>query len=174
MTIYTIGHSTRTQDEVWDTLFANDVDLLVDIRSYPSSRHCPQWNQADIIADLPCWLEYEHQPALGGKRKALPLEQSVCGAWRNASFRGYGDYMQTPEFANGLAWLERVAKRHTVAIMCAEALWWKCHRSMVADALVADAKEVLHLGVGRSPEPHIIKSFAHVVDGKVTYPLEAS
>lgn len=174
VTVFTIGHSIRSQAEVHQILFAHDVDMLVDVRSYPSSRHCPQWNHADIVDGLPGWLTYQSLGVLlGGKRKALPVEQSVNGAWRNASFRGYGDYMQTEAFRDGLIELIGLAETHTVAIMCAEAVWWRCHRSMVSDALVAWGHHVTHLGSG-NPSEHTLRDFAVVEASgrgpRLTYP----
>lgn len=174
MTIWTIGHSTRTQNEVFDLLFGNDIDLLVDVRSYPSSKHCPQWGRAEILSALPSWLSYRWSGAtLGGKRKALPLAESINGGLRNASFRGYADYMQTSEFQTGLAGLVALAETRRVAIMCAEAVWWRCHRSMIADALVARGEDVFHIMSSKTVTPHKLRDFATADSGRVIYPIGA-
>lgn len=168
--IYTIGHSTRSLDEVVTMLRTNDVNLLCDIRTYPSSRKYPQWNLDAITSNLPGDIAYRHLSDLGGRRKPLPLHESVCGAWRNPSFRGYGDYMQTTAFAHGLDELIELDQRYTVAIMCAEAVPWRCHRQMVTDALLAQNIEVGHIMSATSTKPATMHDFAVVNDGHVTYP----
>lgn len=168
--IFTIGHSTRTNAEVHNLLLENNVTALVDVRSYPSSQYCPQWNQVEIIRSLPDWLTYCWMgETLGGKRKGV--ECSENGAWRNASFRGFADYMQTPEFHEGLEDLMFWGERENVAIMCAEAVWWRCHRSLIADALVAHAVPALHIMGSNFVSDHALRDFA-VVSSKhrVTYP----
>jgi uncharacterized protein (DUF488 family) len=147
-------------------LKSRNIDLLVDVRSFPSSRHCPQWNMVEIENDCP--FDYLHLPALGGKRKCLPKTQTINGAWRNASFRGYADYMQTDDFADGLTELQDLAIGHNVAFMCAEAVWWKCHRSMIADALVSQGWQVTH--IMDSDSEHTLRDFAVVERSKVFYP----
>lgn len=169
-TIYTIGHSTRSLAEVLAMLRANGVDLLCDIRSYPSSKRCPQWNQAEIVAAMPSDIGYVHLLALGGRRRALPISESPNGAWRNESFRGYADYMQTPAFDHGLGVLLQLAKEGTVAIACSEAVFWRCHRSMVTDALIAHHMEVGHIMSLTSTVAASIHDFAVVSEGRVTYP----
>lgn len=159
--IYTVGHSTRTYEEMAELL--NGVDLLVDIRSYPGSRHCPQWNR-EVLEGTEGYLWL---PALGGRRRAL--KDSINGAWRNASFRGFADYMQTQAFDDGLRQLVELSKQQTLAIMCAEAVWWRCHRSMVADALVAGGNEVVHIIDKAHHQRHILRDFA-VVGATVYYP----
>lgn len=169
VTIWTIGHSTRTHEELFDLLAEHDIERLIDVRSYPSSRHCPQWNKPEIAkAAAERGLRYNHLVGLGGKRR--PLEHSINSAWRNDSFRGYADYMQTQSFKIWLEWLMAYGERS--AIMCSEVLWWRCHRSMIADALVANGHEVIHImGPGKS-EPHRLRDFAVVDSGRVFYPKE--
>jgi len=134
--VYTIGHSTRPFDELVALLRAFDVDLVADIRSIPRSRHNPQYDGATLRTALRSRrLGYVHVPALGGLRHAR--RDSPNTGWRNASFRGYADYMLTPEFEAGLEELRRLTARGRVALMCAEAVPWRCHRSLVADALTA-------------------------------------
>lgn len=170
MTLFTIGHSTREQPELFTLLSRNGVTLLCDIRSYPSSRHCPQWNQQAIIDGLPANLGYRHLPALGGRRPALPVSESINGAWRNTAFRGYADYMQSPAFGTGLAELLQLADGPTVAIMCAEAVPWRCHRSLVTDALIAHGVAVSHIMSANTTTPATIHAFAQVLDHHVSYP----
>lgn len=173
--IYTIGHSTRTHEEVFSLLKENGVHTLADVRSYPSSRFCPQWNKQDIIDACEAeGLEYTHIAALGGKRKALPLAETVNGAWNNASFRGYADYMQTEEFWAGLKELTDRARtwpvpprgRQSVAIMCAESVWWRCHRSMIADALVTTGWDVGHIMAPGKVDTHQLRDFAVNTHGR--------
>lgn len=172
MTVYTVGHSTRTLAEVEALLRANDITILCDIRSYPGSRHVPQWNKESLELSMPVDIRYVHQRGLGGRRKALPVENSVNTAWRNASFRGYADYMQTVEFRNNLEILVQVQKNSNVAIMCSEAVPWRCHRSLVTDALLV--RDVDVYDIISKPEPTLAKltKFAHVDGTDITYPGE--
>jgi len=170
MRLYTIGHSTRTLDEFVDALRRFGVRTLVDIRTVPRSRHVPQFNREALSRSLPRrGIRYRHLAALGGLRK--PSADSSNTAWRNASFRGFADYMATPEFADALRALRRVAREEgPVAVMCAEAVPWRCHRSLVADALVARKDAVVHIMGPDSGRPHAPTPWA-VVDGTtVTYP----
>lgn len=169
--IWTIGHSTRELQEVASLLEGASIELLVDVRSYPGSRKFPHWgkkNLEDTLND-----KYLHLQALGGRRKALPVEESLNGAWKNEAFRGYGDYMQTQEFRDGLSQLIELSNSQRVAFMCSEAVWWRCHRSMIADALVAQGIQVVHLGVGSTDSEHSIRAFAKVRDdSSVFYPAQ--
>ncbi|PZS12880.1 MAG: DNA repair protein [Pseudonocardiales bacterium] len=174
MTLYTIGHSTRQHAELIAMLGRNGVTLLCDIRSHPSSKFCPQWNRDAIIAGLPADIGYRHMPGLGGKRTALPISQSVNGQWRNASFRGYADYMQTETFQAALVELISLAGRQTVAIMCAEAVPWRCHRSLVTDALIARTVQVCDIMSLRTTRPAVLHAFAQIQDGQVSYPSALS
>ena len=172
--LYTIGHSTRTLDELVALLRAHEVAVLVDIRTIPRSRHNPQFN-ADTLADaLPAReLGYVGLPRLGGLRRAG--KDSPNMGWRNASFRGYADYMLTEEFEQGLAELRALTERGTVALMCAEAVPWRCHRSLIADALVARGAEVDEISSASRATPHRMTPFAKVTrGGRVTYPAETA
>ncbi|MDQ2873715.1 MAG: DUF488 domain-containing protein [Actinomycetota bacterium] len=173
MTVYTIGHSTREHAELFAMLRRSRVTLLCDIRSYPSSRFCPQWNRQAIIDALPADIGYTHLPRLGGKRQARPASESSNGGWRNAAFRGYADYMQTAAFQAGLAELLELMARQTVAIMCAEAVPWRCHRSLVTDALIARGVQVCDILSMTATRPAVIHAFAHVQDQHVSYPPAA-
>jgi len=154
MRLYTIGHSTRTLDDLVAALRSFGVRLLVDIRTVPRSRHTPQFNREALSRRLPRrGIRYRHLPGLGGLRK--PRADSTNTAWRNASFRGFADYMETPEFAAALAELRALARDDgPAAIMCAEAVPWRCHRSLVADALVARGDAVLHIMGPEKAHPH--------------------
>ena len=171
--IATIGHSTRTLDALIEILTAHGVATLVDVRTVPRSRRNAQFNRDTLPASLgAATIAYAHLPALGGHRKPRP--DSINAAWRNPGFRGYADHMQTPEFAAGLDALLALARAAgTTAIMCAEAVPWRCHRSLIADALTARGIRVEHLlGVKRA-EPHVLTSFARVSGSRVTYPAPA-
>ena len=167
--IFTIGHSTRPIEEFVELLRANDVEQLIDIRSVPRSARNPQFNRDTLPEPLArAGIDYLHMPELGGLRHPRPDSQN--GAWRNDSFRGYADYMQTPEFARAIEKLmERGAEKQT-AVMCAEAVPWRCHRSLVADALVARGIAVEDImGAGRR-QPHKITPFAQMDGVRVWYP----
>jgi uncharacterized protein (DUF488 family) len=169
--VFTVGHSTRTLDELIAMLRSFDVTILVDVRTVPRSRHNPQFN-ADALAEaLPSrGLRYVHLKALGGLRKSRP--DSPNQAWRNASFRGYADYMTTDDFESALASLRELTAEGCVAIMCAEAVQWRCHRSLVADALVARGAHVEHISAPGRSTPHRMTPFAKVRNGRVTYPVD--
>lgn len=169
--IYTIGHSTRSQQELIDLLKAHgSVSLLADIRTIPRSRTNPQFNKEELSAAMPrAGIEYVHLKELGGLRK--PRKDSTNTGWKNESFRGYADYMQTPGFEQSLDELTRLAETRDVAIMCAEAVPWRCHRSLVADALVARGIEVRDILSAKRADPHRLTSFARIDrEGRVTYP----
>lgn len=171
MRLFTVGHSTHTLDELVAMLRSFDVTLLVDIRTVPRSRHNPQFN-ADALARAlpPRGLRYVHLKALGGLRK--PRTDSPNLAWRNANFRGYADYMLTEDFESALASLRELTTEGCVAIMCAEAVMWRCHRSLVADALVARGAHVEHISAPQRSTLHRMTPFAKVQGGCVTYPGE--
>jgi len=167
--IFTIGHSTRPIEEFVELLRANGVEQLIDIRSVPRSARNPQFNRDTLPEPLArAGIDYLHMPELGGLRHPRPDSQN--GAWRNDSFRGYADYMQTPEFARAIEKLiERGAEKQTT-VMCAEAVPWRCHRSLVADALVARGIAVEDImGAGRR-QPHKITPFAQMDGVRVWYP----
>lgn len=169
--IYTIGHSTRTLEEFVKILQAYKIKELVDIRSIPRSRYTPQFNEETLSQDLAKFgIDYQHLTDLGGLRKTR--KDSPNGAWKNESFRGFADYMQTENFQHGLKELTEIAKKKTTAIMCAEAVPWRCHRSMVGDALLVrgfEVKDIFNLTEAREEK---ITEFAKVVGEKITYPLE--
>jgi uncharacterized protein (DUF488 family) len=169
-TILTIGHSTRTLDEFINLLKAHRVTLVVDVRSVPRSRHNPQFNKETFPNSLKsASIKYIHMPEIGGLRRPKP--DSVNTAWRNKSFRGYADYMQTKEFTENLLHLIALARENRVAIMCAEALPWRCHRSLIADALVVRHVQVEHILTADNSIRHQLSEWAHVEGTKITYPL---
>jgi len=170
--LLTIGHSTRTIEEFIGLLGANGVALLVDIRTITRSRRNPQFNADSLPASLgEKGIGYRHLPGLGGLRHARRDSPNI--GWRNLSFRGYADYMQTAEFASGLAELIALAGGATVAIMCAEALPWRCHRWLVADALVVRGIAVEHI-MGSGPRrPHRLTDWARVEGERLWYPAPA-
>jgi uncharacterized protein (DUF488 family) len=170
MRIYTIGHSTRSFDELVEALRSFGVRTLADIRTVPRSRHVPQFNAETLRRTLPNRrIRYRHLKALGGLRR--PRADSTNTAWRNAGFRGFADYMETPEFAEALRTLRTLAREAgPVAIMCAEAVPWRCHRSLVADALVAHGDEVVDImGPGKG-KPHALTPWARAENTHVSYP----
>jgi uncharacterized protein (DUF488 family) len=172
MKIWTIGHSTRTIDEFISLLQANQIRLLVDVRSLPGSKRYPQFNKEALADSLgKTGIRYEHFPELGGRRKAKPESKNT--AWRNASFRGYADYMETEEFRKGVERLLNLAAgAGPTAIMCAEAVWWRCHRSLISDYLKARGIEVMHILDASKTQPHPYTSAARVVNGKLSYAEE--
>lgn len=176
MTIFTIGHSTRSLDEFIALLKAHGVTQLADIRTIPKSKRHPHFAGEALAASLPvAGISYRHFPGLGGLRK--PRRDSRNSGWKNDSFRGYADYMQTDEFANALKDLVRWSDAGSTGpglrtvIMCAEAVWWRCHRQLVSDALVASGIDVRHISSATSAPLHSLTDFARVgPDGRVTYP----
>jgi uncharacterized protein (DUF488 family) len=170
--IYTIGHSTRQLDEFTGLLTREGVTHLADVRTFPFSRRYPHFNQ-EILAPAVGLLgiAYTHFVALGGRRRARRDSRNT--AWRNASFRGYADYMETGEFGAAIdALMEAAASKGTTAIMCAEAVPWRCHRSLIADALTARGVEVQHI-LDAGPKPHSLTSFARIERGTVRYDAAA-
>ena len=172
--IWTIGHSTRTIEEFVRALQAHGIKLVADVRLLPGSKRYPQFNKERLAKSLiDHAIEYEHFPELGGRRK--PRRDSRNTAWRNEAFRGYADHMETTEFSEGIARLQEIAERNgAVAIMCAEAVWWRCHRSLIADYLKAQGAEIIHIMNAKKTEPHPFTSAARVVDGKLNYADEPS
>lgn len=167
--IYTIGHSNRTIEQFLELLESHKIKKLVDVRTIPRSRHNPQFNQDKLKKSLlKSHIKYEHLRELGGLRHTK--KDSVNLGWKNRSFRGYADYMQTPEFEKGLRSLESVAKKQATAIMCAEAVPWRCHRSLIADALKKRGWKVLHIQSRRTAKPHVLTPFLVVRKGKLLYP----
>jgi len=173
MRIWTIGHSTRGIDEFISLLKENQIKLLVDVRAFPSSKRYPQFNKDALAESLNAHgIRYEHFPELGGKRKSNPDSRHT--AWRNASFRGYADYMETEQFQKGIERLLDVATESgPIAIMCAEAVWWRCHRSLISDYLKARGLEVLHILGSKKVEPHPFTSAARIVNGELSYAADS-
>lgn len=167
--LYTVGHSTRPREEFSSILQAFAVRILVDIRTIPRSRRNPQYNQDTLPKWLAeCGIGYRHCPDLGGLRH--PRKDSINRAWRNDSFRGFADYMQTPEFARAIDGLIVLASEQTATIMCAEAVPWRCHRSLIADALAVRGVAVQHIMSAHSAKTHELTSWAQVDGIRVTYP----
>jgi uncharacterized protein (DUF488 family) len=171
--IYTIGHSTRALDELLAMLRAHGVATLVDVRMIPRSRRNPQYARELLSESLEqSSIRYIHMPGLGGLRRPRP--DSINTGWRNAGFRGYADYIETAEFERNLETLIGEAARGSVVFMCAEAVPWRCHRSLIADALTVKGLAVEHILSGSAAEPHRLTPFARVEGARVTYPGEAS
>ncbi len=171
MTIYTIGHSSRSLEELLEMLEAWKIRLLDDVRSLPGSRKFPQFNRESLETALPeRGIEYLHLKSLGGLRKKQVAE-SINQAWENAAFRNYADHMQTEEFQAGLNELVDAAERKRTAIMCAEAVPWRCHRQLISDALVGLRQiDVFHILSATKAQEHKLTGFARIVDGRVIYP----
>jgi uncharacterized protein (DUF488 family) len=168
-TLYTIGHSTRDTAELLELLRAQGVEQVVDVRTIPRSRHNPQFNGGRLSRSLDrAGIRYVHLKTLGGLRHARP--DSVNLGWRNASFRGFADYMQTETFAAGLRRLEVLAARRPTAIMCAEAVPWRCHRSLIADALTVAKWRVLHIQSRKTAVPHQCTPSLVVRSARLLYP----
>lgn len=166
--IWTVGHSTRGGEEFSQILKSHKIEVLVDVRTFPGSRRYPQFNKAELAASLnEIQIKYEHEPRLGGRRTPRPDSHNT--AWRNAQFRGYADHMETEEFKKGVRELLELASRARVAVMCAEAVWWRCHRSLLADYLKAEGHEVIHILDQKKTEEHPFTTAASVVDGRLSY-----
>jgi uncharacterized protein (DUF488 family) len=169
LVVFSIGHSTRSFDEFVSLLVTHGVRQVVDIRTIPKSRRHPQFERDALAAALPGrGIEYRHLPGLGGLRH--PRRDSPNTGWRNESFRGYADYMGTPTFERALDDLIALARTQPTAMMCAEAVWWRCHRGLVADALVVRDVEVRHIVSAAAPAEHQLNPMARVVDGRLVYP----
>jgi uncharacterized protein (DUF488 family) len=171
--VMTIGHSTHTVNEFIHLLQAHGATCVVDVRTVPQSRHNPQFNKASLPRLLKkVGVEYVHMPGLGGLRHAKG--DSPNAGWRNASFRGYADYMQTPEFAQSLEELIRLANQNRLVLMCAEAVPWRCHRSLIADALLVRGIRTEDIMSATHRQVHTLTPFARVRGTTITYPTEAS
>lgn len=169
--VFTIGHSTRSQEAFIELLRHFGVLTLVDVRTMPRSRHNPQFNEDELSTALPDHgIHYVHIEKLGGLRRGLG-EASPNMGWKNTSFRGYADYMQTSEFTEGLEELRTVTANGPVALMCAEAVPWRCHRSLIADALLVRGVETSDIQSLTKLIPHKLTSFARVDRDGITYPL---
>ncbi len=170
LTVFTIGHSTRTLEEFVELLKTYGVALVVDVRTVPRSHHNPQFNKETLPNTLKTHgIRYISMPEIGGLRRPKP--DSVNLAWRNSSFRGYADYMQTKEFTDNLLKIMALARESCLALMCAEALPWRCHRSLISDALVVRHVKVLHIISKNSTITHELSEMAHAEGYTVTYPL---
>jgi uncharacterized protein (DUF488 family) len=168
--IFTIGHSTRSIDEFLQILRHYNIQEVIDIRTIPKSRHNPQYNCEELAQVLRNHhIGYRHQKNLGGLRH--PHKDSINKGWRNSSFRGYADYMQTNEFSEGLEKLIETACKKTVVIMCSEAVPWRCHRSLVGDALLARGLEVDDIYTITSVKQHKMTPLALVQGTTITYPV---
>jgi uncharacterized protein (DUF488 family) len=171
MTAYTIGHSTHALETLVELLHSHGLEVLCDVRRAPRSRRAPQFAREALEESLPAaGLAYLRLPELGGWRSPVTGRDENAG-WSNRSFRGYADHMSTPEFAAGLGRLIEVARERPAAVMCAEAAWWRCHRRLIADALVAGGWEVLHIGPDGRLSSHELTEFAVIGDdGGLVYP----
>ena len=168
-TLYTIGHSTRPLDDLIAALHAHQIQTLVDVRAFPMSRRLPQFNRDSLEKTLPAAdVRYVWMKALGGYRKKI-LEESPNIALRNDSFRNYADHMLTPEFGLAMAELVALADRSPTAYMCAERVYFRCHRMLVSDWLVAHGHEVLHIDGTGPVKPHALTAEARMVDGRLIY-----
>ena len=165
MKIWTVGHSTHPIESFKQILLAHQIELLVDVRTYPGSRRYPQFNKSVLAESL--GIKYQHEPRLGGRR--TPRKDSHNTAWRNAQFRGYADHMETDEFKEGIKVLLELAKHSRTTVMCAEAVWWRCHRSLIADYLKAEGHTVIHIMGTNKTEEHPFTSAASIVEGKLSY-----
>ena len=167
-TVWTIGHSTRSLNEFLDLLQSFQIEAVVDIRSYPGSRRYPHFNKESLTVSLPkANIKYSHLRELGGRRKVQP--DSINTGWRNAAFRGYADYMETDAFRNAIIELEEIASKERTAYMCSEAVWWRCHRSLVSDYLKLQGWTVKHIMRISIAEEHPYTSPTEIVNGKLLY-----
>jgi len=166
--LWTIGHSTRSFSEFNELLSRYRISEIVDVRSFPGSRRYPQFNQAELSRTLDAvGVGYFHNPQLGGRRTPSPGSKNT--AWRNASFRAYADHMETEEFKQGIRNLLELAGKNRTAVMCAEAVWWRCHRSLIADYLKASGHEVIHILTVQKTEAHPFTPPARIVAGRLSY-----
>ncbi|PYX64660.1 MAG: hypothetical protein DMG74_12090 [Acidobacteria bacterium] len=168
-TLYTIGHSTRALDELVSALKAHSIDVLVDIRSLPMSHRLPHFNRESLVTSLPAaGIKYVWMKELGGRRKKIRDDSPNTGM-RSASFRNYADHMLTPEFKHGISQLLGLAGNARIAYMCAERVYFRCHRMLVSDWLVAHGHTVLHIDSEKTAKPHRLTPEARVVDDQVIY-----
>lgn len=166
--IWTIGHSTRTLDELVAMLGSFGIEMVIDVRHFPGSRKFPHFNKEELTVALPERnIKYEHLLALGGRRKLN--KESKNTAWRHPAFRSYADYMETDAFKEGIDRLKEIAQRRRTAYMCSEAVWWSCHRAMISDCLKVDGWRVMHIMGMAKAEEHPYTSPARIENGKLTY-----
>jgi uncharacterized protein (DUF488 family) len=170
--IWTIGHSTREIGDFIAALEGNEIKLVADVRLLPGSRRYPQFNRETLTDSLgKAGIRYGHFPELGGRRK--PKADSRNTAWRNEAFRGYADYMETKEFQNGIERLLKLGdEMGATAIMCAEVVWWRCHRALISDLLKVHGIDVIHILDAKKTEPHPFTSAARIVHGVLSYASE--
>ncbi len=168
MTVWTVGHSTRSAEEFVQILRVHEIQVLVDVRSFPGSRRLPQFNREALAESLrEAGIDYRHEPRLGGRR--TPRADSHNTAWQNASFRAYADHMESEEFKLGVKDLLELARSARVTVMCAESLWWRCHRSLIADYLKAGGHTVIHILKKTKIEEHPYTPAARIVEGQLSY-----
>jgi uncharacterized protein (DUF488 family) len=166
--IWTIGHSTRPASEFNEILLAHQISALVDVRSFPGSRRYPHFNKPELSRALETiGILYAHYPQLGGRRRPNPHSKNT--AWKNASFRAYADHMESEEFQKGIQDLLELASERRTAVMCAEALWWRCHRGLIADFLKASGLEVVHILDSKHTEKHPYTTAARILEGRLSY-----
>ena len=166
--VWTVGHSTRSIEEFIAVLRAHDIEALIDVRRFPASRRLPFFNAVPLAASLDAaGIAYCSLPSLGGRR--TPARDSPNTGWRHSSFRGYADHMQTEEFAEGLFELLMVAGGLNTTVMCAEMLWWRCHRRLIADQLTVLGEDVLHIQSAKPAAKHRLTEPAQIVDGRLSY-----
>jgi len=169
--VYTIGHSTRSAGEFISILQAYAIEILVDVRTVPKSRHNPQFGAEELRQSLRLHdIDYCRLEGLGGLRRTSAASQNT--AWKNLSFRGYADYMQTLEFTQSLEKLVEISARQQTVIMCAEAVPWRCHRSLIGDALIIRNIPVIDIMTEKASKPHLLTPFARVNGHTITYPAE--
>jgi uncharacterized protein (DUF488 family) len=167
--VHTIGHSTRSIEDFIGLLHNHAVEMIADVRTVPRSRFNPQFNRDALPASLAgAGIGYQHLLELGGLRRTTVASENR--GWRNASFRGFADYMLTDQFQNALQDLLTIAQRRPTAIMCAEVVPWRCHRSLIADALLVHGHEVVHIIGARNSRPHTLTTFLRFENGRMTYP----
>ena len=166
--VWTIGHSTRTLEELIEMLRSFKIELVADIRSYPGSRRYPQFNKEALEVSLPeNNIQYVHIKKLGGRRKVNPESKNT--SWRHVAFRGYADYMETEDFKKGIKELEKIALEQRTAFMCSEAVWWRCHRSMVSDYLKVHGWKVMHIMAVNKEDEHPYTAPAKIVNCELSY-----
>ncbi len=166
--VWTVGHSTKGSEEFGALLLAHEIKVLVDVRSFPGSRRYPQFNKVSLAESLEeIGISYKHLPALGGRRRPRPDSHNT--AWNNPSFRAYADHMESPEFREGVGELLELAAEDRAVIMCAEAVWWRCHRSLISDYLKARGHSVVHIISATKSELHPFTTAARIVNGELSY-----
>lgn len=178
--IWTVGHSTHSLDAFLDVLAPHGIEAVADVRRYPGSRRLPHFGEAELRKELPArGIGYQWLPELGGRRSEKSVEsvgpaEPATAGWRHPAFRAYAAHMATGEFEAGIEALIEGAHRQRTAIMCSEVLWWRCHRRLIADALVARGARVVHIFSADKTQPHVLRPPARLVDGRLEYPAGPS